>query len=342
MTSKPPLHLVLAHHTCIAGQPIRGAVALNLRSVRDDPLDEVRVDLRGIMHISYSRRHGCGKEDILLVYESKSLWKRERYPPAGTHFLRIPFNLELPADVPPSCYVSTGGTVVRVDYKVEAIGVRSSMLRLHEKVDCSFKVVTSDAVGAPLRAKLKGGWQGPWATKTARRRIRKGLWGAHADVQLEFTYPAIPVLPLSSAIPFALSIATVSRPLPRTYDRRIWPSPPFKPHEVKLTLRQSVRVKSRTFDRTYILPLSSLWGSVDIERFPDEWYPIDDLGVKGRWKQESVFTSVFRLRCPSAFRFSRLGHEVEIQYLVHIRVKFDRFHKMSTTIPINVASGMSI
>ncbi|KAH9916025.1 uncharacterized protein B0H18DRAFT_77405 [Fomitopsis serialis] len=336
MTSKPPLHILVAHHTCVAGQPVQGTVALDFRSVRDDPLLEVRVELRGLMRIR-------GKEDVLLVYESKSLWKRgERYPPAGTHFLRIPFSLELPADVPPSCSVSTSSMTVRVDYKVEAIGVRAGMLRLNEKVECALKVVTPDAVGAPIRIRLKGGWQGPWATKTARQRIRKGLWGPHADVQLEFTYPATPVLPLSAPIPFALSIVTVSRPLLRTYDKRIWPSPPLQPREVKLFLRQRVHVRSRTFDKTYTLPLSPLWGSVDIERFQDEWFPIDDLGIKGRWKQQTVFTSVFRLRCPPTFKFARLGHEVEIQYFLYVRVKFGRFHRLSTTIPISIASGISI
>ncbi|KZT69102.1 hypothetical protein DAEQUDRAFT_710642 [Daedalea quercina L-15889] len=341
MTSKPPLNLVVAQLTCIAGQPVQGTVALNFRSVRDDPLDEVRVELRGIMRmcVLLISCNSCAEqyEDILLVYENKTLWKRgERYPPAGTHFLRMPFALELPTNVPPSCYASTGGTTVRVDYKVEVVGVRASMHRLNERVECALKVVTPDVVGAPIRTRLKGGWQGPWATKTARRRIRKGLWGPYADVQMEFTYPATPVLPLSAPIPFALSIATVSRPLPSTYDKRIWPCPPLQPREVKLFLRQSVRVKSRTFDRTYTLPLSSLWGSVDIERFQDEWYPIDDLGRKGRWKQETVFTSVFRLKCPPAFKFTRLGHEVEIQVSY-----FSRLHGMNTTIPINVASGMS-
>lgn len=213
MSSKSPLHLFVSQQTCIAGQGVHGTVALDFRSVRDSPLDEVRVELRGnmrmyvrldfvdrdcideIVHSSCSRRRHCAKEDILLVYESKVLWKRgEHNSAAGTHSLRIPFSFKLPADIPPSCYVSVGGTTVRADYKVQAIGVRSGLHR-NEKVEYGLKVFTPDDVGAPIKARLKGGWPGPWATKTARRRIRKGLWGSHADVQIEVRpYSHLPAL----------------------------------------------------------------------------------------------------------------------------------------------------
>lgn len=111
---------------------------------------------------------------------------------AGTHSLRLPFSLKLPADVPPSCYVSVGGTTVRADYQVQAIGIRNGLPH-NEKVDAILNVVAPDVLGAPIKARLKGGWQGPWATKTARRRVRKGLWGPYADVQIE-----VSLLPLYS------------------------------------------------------------------------------------------------------------------------------------------------
>ena len=166
------------------------------------------------------------------------------------------------------------------------------------------------------------------------------------------------MLPLSAAIPFALSVVTVSKPLPRTYDKRVWPTPPLRPREVKLLLKQSIRVRSRTFERTHTLPLSSLWGSVDIERLPDEWLPYNDKKQRGRWKQETVFTSVFRLRCPPAFRFSRLGYEVEVQvrilllfrtcssltpclqYCLYVMVRLGRLRSLSTVIPVTVSSGV--
>lgn len=128
------------------------------------------------------------------------------------------------------------------------------------------------------------------------------------------------MLPLSAAIPFALSVITISKPLPRTYDKRIWPTPPLQPREVKFLLKQWIRVHSRTSERSHSSTLSSLWGSVDIERMPDEWFPSDDKRQWGRWKQQTIFTSAFRLRCPPTFHFSRLGYEVEI----HVGVLYPR------------------
>lgn len=51
MVSKPPLHLFVSRHTCVTGQDVHGTVALDFRSVRDSPLDEVRVELRGNMRM---------------------------------------------------------------------------------------------------------------------------------------------------------------------------------------------------------------------------------------------------------------------------------------------------
>lgn len=73
---------------------------------------------------------------------------------------------------------------MRADYKVQVVGIRSGLHR-NEKVEHMLKVVTPDDMGLSIKTRLKGGWQGPWATKTARRRVRKGLWGPHADVQIE-------------------------------------------------------------------------------------------------------------------------------------------------------------
>lgn len=125
-------------------------------------------------------------ESIEVARETVPLWtKGSAYPPTGSQVLRIPFVLQLPLNVQPSCQYSGAYKKGNVGYFVEVVGVRPGFLSLNRRAMRPFAVVPNDPAGLALRNSLQAGWTG--ARNTIRRTdsIRRGIWGGYADVKLE-------------------------------------------------------------------------------------------------------------------------------------------------------------
>lgn len=144
------------------------------------------------MHISRKVARQFGQsyqwriQTIEVTKENLSVWtKGSAYPPSGSEVLRVPFQLQLPLDVEPSCQFAGFYKKGHIAYFVEAVGVRKGMLTSNRRSMRPFAVVPNDPVGATLRAALQAGWRGQFDTHRRCEKIRKGIWGGYANVEIE-------------------------------------------------------------------------------------------------------------------------------------------------------------
>ncbi|TFY58227.1 hypothetical protein EVJ58_g6552, partial [Rhodofomes roseus] len=190
------------------------------------------------------------------------------------------------------------------------------------------------------------GWTGAWSTEVKHKQIRAGFWGEHADVSVEFKYPALPTIPLFASVPFELIIVTTSKSSKRTpgsESKPIWPAPPTRPEGVRLELRRTAYVQTShlTWKQHDSLSLLGDLGepgkglNVQVRPAAKEWLSIN--GTKGRWRQQTTFSSSFNLACPPSFKFPTLS----VEYNLTVIVPFSGLNNtLRLEIPITVSSGM--
>lgn len=109
-------------------------------------------------------------------------------------------------------------------------------------------------------------------------------------------------MPVSTLIPFTLTVTTLSHPLPQQYGGELWPSLPRHEGAFAFKLRQNITVKvNRTH---YVCGELRHWqqmGGAEFDGKDREWIP--GKHGQGRWKREMTFKSSLRLECPPTFVF---------------------------------------
>ncbi|CCM05839.1 uncharacterized protein FIBRA_08075 [Fibroporia radiculosa] len=318
--------LYIPQTVCVSGGIVKGTVELDFRLLHEEQVEEVHVKLRGYARTDIRRNNQTIRQFVELARENTSVWTRGSiYPSPGQHALVVPFQFRLPADLPPSFSCSTIGAWAVVRYYVEAVGVRPGMLRLNKRASQPLAVVPHDSIGQRIKTQVLAGWRGPMGDGYAEKRIRKGLWGDYATVEMKYMCPMISVFPLFTKVPFVLTIVTKSKEMDRDSEKKLWPVPPRSPRE---------------WSNHTVCSLGGLGGSAgdpDMETPENEWIPSESEKGKGRWKQTVSFSSSLEFKCPPSFRFPILTCE----YSLHIEVSFGGlFNSISVDIPAVIGSGM--
>ncbi|KZT69103.1 hypothetical protein DAEQUDRAFT_276022 [Daedalea quercina L-15889] len=322
-----------------AGDAIKGSVRLDLRVLGEERVGEVRTNLRGILHSSIKRNGRPLTDTIYLVKQSTSVWRRGM-PSSSSDILKVPFKFRLPDHLPPSFDFSDSGDSVRISYTVEAVPDRSSTRST--RVEAALTVVPDDPVGVDIKSGLESGWIEAWTGKTAAEHFQR-TYGLVGDVTMNLLYPSLPSIPVRARFPFTLDVTTVSSPMLRNDDERIWPSPPTHPREVLAELQQRVHIRIGSESRTYTSPAQSLWGgTTDVGPFVKDWLPSEGDATAGKWKQDMTFRSSFSPLSTPTFRFERVGaSEVHVEYSLRINVHFGPHHSLELDIPVVISSGLS-
>lgn len=285
------------------------------------------------------------------------LWKPRTGggPPPNTPVFRLPFRIQLPEDLPPSCDIGDYSTKGSVGYYLEAVGKRSG-LHFNKKHLVPFPVLPSSSIGAQLKDVLEQGWRGRWKSVDKEDKLNRGFMGmgehAHAKVSvrrnfldtyrkyldvpmfLQLALPDIEVLPMHASIPIAVNIVTLSKHMhldDTPDDEPIFPVPPTKSGEVELVLKRNMRVEASAYSDTMEgehvqvlgglgedLPLDQ-YSHIQIRPFEKQWIPSEK--DKGQWRQEATITSWFRLTCPPTFNASPamnidVGDSVQVVFLL--------------------------
>lgn len=303
-------------------------VEIRFPAILDEEIHEVHVKLRGHVRTSIRRSNGNGgssttREELDIVRQDCSLWTRgSAYPPAGSHTLTIPFQFELPHDMPPSFSYEHRGVTGSVLYTVSAVGSRAGIFQPNRRSTYDLEVVPADPNGSMIADGLRNGWQGEWTKRRTVDRIRKGFWGEYANVEMEFRYPSMTTFPLHTDIPFSVTITTLSKTC-TPGDSKVWPVPPSSPHQVRFELRNKVDIRAHRLHRSHERSPASLGGmhysrgNVDVETLPREWVATGSGSGGGKWRQTVTFKTAFQLRCPLTFRCATIANEYRLFLRVH-------------------------
>lgn len=135
------------------------------------------------------RERDAHNDYLRLALADLSLWTRGAenalYPPPGSDVLRIPFHFTLPDNLPPSFHWTTIDESATIRYALTAVGVRKGLLNFDRKYVTPLAVLPKDDIGVRVKEGSERGEVHAWRTQKKEERIRKGLWGDYAKVEVE-------------------------------------------------------------------------------------------------------------------------------------------------------------
>ena len=121
-----------------------------------------------------------------FLRKSVTLWLRDcTLPPLEGSIIRLPFELKLPHDAPPSFSFETYMNTAYVRYAVEVTGVRTSTTAVNRSVKFPIVVLQPDPIGRNVRTRLKLGWNDAWGRLRVESNMRKFPWGEYAHAKME-------------------------------------------------------------------------------------------------------------------------------------------------------------
>ena len=121
-----------------------------------------------------------------FLRKSVTLWLRDCHlPPLEGSIIRLPFELKLPHDAPPSFSFETYMNTAYVRYAVEVTGVRTSTTAVNRSVKFPIVVLQPDPIGRNVRTRLKLGWNDAWGRLRVESNMRKFPWGEYAHAKME-------------------------------------------------------------------------------------------------------------------------------------------------------------
>ncbi|KAI0793699.1 hypothetical protein C8Q74DRAFT_1445288 [Fomes fomentarius] len=292
-TSKPPFTILVPPLIYPAGSAVEGEVELDFRRLLEENIEKVQLRLHGTAETAISKNKDAAHDIVRLVDADIPLWTRGSvYPTPDSDLLRVPFRFILPSHLPPSFHYAATTETAKIRYGLTAVGVRKGVLNANRKHVVPLAVVPQDAVGLRVKEGSGRGVVHGWRTKRKEERIRKGLWGDYAKVEVEISLPDIPVLPLFSAIPYTVRVITTTAPLSPPKDptsatsptspmspttpttplsaisftstsskgkeTAIFPPVPTSADDVELKLRRTIRVGTRMFGVSGMSPYHSV------------------------------------------------------------------------------------
>ncbi|KAI0800098.1 hypothetical protein C8Q74DRAFT_1214134 [Fomes fomentarius] len=356
-----------------AGSIVSGEVHIDFRQLQEEKIEEVSVRLRGTSKTWIHRDKVNTWEFITLVNESTSVWQRgAEYPAAGEDVLRIPFALTLPEQLPPSLIYNRVFEKAMIRYSVSAVGARKGVFTPNKKHRVPLAVLPRDTVGAEIRAE-----HATHAMKTTSKEdhIRKGLWGEYSKVRVELALPDIPVLPLFSDIPYAITVITTSAPLSKAkadahpLDKLVFPPVPAAPHGLEFALHRNLTIRAKWMRATSSAAVAHFLGgresdrknlgAVGFEVPAREWVPLDaitgansekgkdkesgsvpadvDPDTKGVWVQRATVEGTLKLNCSPSLAL----HNIECAYKLLVKVPFPGIgNGLKLELPVTVTSGI--
>ncbi|KAI8989923.1 hypothetical protein BD414DRAFT_460256 [Trametes punicea] len=350
------VHLPRSLH--VSGCPVEGEVELDFRRLHEENINEVHLKLRGSAETIITRDRMTLREVIPLVHDDASLWTLGSvYPPPGSDTLRIPFRLQLPLDLPPSFSYAGLGRTASVRYSLTAVGTRPGTFHFNRRVRVPLAIVQKDTAGVRVREKLQDMTVGlgyPWRTMRREEKIRRGLWGDYATVQVQLMIPDLTVHPLFAPIPFVIDVKTITPPIARAQaevhppDKPVFPPVPSAFNMMQFKLQRKLHIRARAFTGFATSDDAALTkdaASGVTALLPEmEWTPLDctskkreSPGDKGTWIQRARFQSTFSLDCPHSFAIDN----IRCEYALALKVPFPGIgNNLHIGMPITVSSGL--
>ncbi|KAJ7300754.1 hypothetical protein DFH08DRAFT_907930 [Mycena albidolilacea] len=324
-----PITLHFQNLVRVAGETIEGCVDLHVPLLRKDGIENLRIEMQGVIKTQILRTYGqvtvMHKQVVpLFPAQSQSLWTSES-PHSDSDIVSFPFRFTLPEDLPPSFAFGSYSAVVR--YSLEVVGERPGVFHRNRRVRRVLVVMPAASEDQVLaRESLRQGWNGPWKAITQDEKVRQGIWGEYSRVHASVSLPDLPEFPISTPIPYNLHVVTETKTLDRSdrpedkHGKPLFPVPPTQSSELTQVFRRKAKYTVRdvglheetrkdTFDlhtsqtlanttaskkvrRAQTTPTQSVEPAGEVHTIIDEpeWVPKDDKG-RGIWRRSVRFTS---------------------------------------------------
>ncbi|KAJ6495379.1 hypothetical protein C8R45DRAFT_824019 [Mycena sanguinolenta] len=288
-------------------------------------------------------------EILQLIHSDQVLWTQcsGAFPAADPHVISLPFQFQLPANLPPS-FLCDDGADARgaISYLLEVEGAGPSISRPNPRVRRAFSVVPAASQNQLLvKEFLQQGWQGAWRDVSQNEQLRQGIWGEYSRAAVTLSLPDLLSFPIATSIPYRLHIVTETKTVDKTehpedkHGKPLFPIPLTHSTQLQMKLHRTTQV--RIFERIEDVKDSFDLQSVrpprkrDVEVFVDEpaWVPTDGSKDRGFWKRSVHFnstldfsyaptTSVESLAWTYALHFTvpfpGLGNDLKIELPIHL------------------------
>jgi len=321
------------------GDMVSGILELNVRVAYKTEVEAVKVSLRGEVHTQVTEYSaGSNAAGCLAVHEAerflnqtKIVWISGAPLPSGaSQTASFPLNFTLPPDgLPPSFAGGDGNTRGLVQYYVHATAERKPWYKKKFSTDVAFPFLPVDRGPAPYL--VLPDWAGEWQSYEGSKKIRKGIVSRYGHVQVNFSMPKLPEIPLFRPIPVKVHIICSSKALPRSSandpSKFEFPRNP-KLEDCDLNLLQACIVKAQDFCRRISDDLGApggfgkddkkkraTWGHQQVQAETRAPYWVPETGG-GRWREEVTFSTVVVFRCPPPFKTSTLSNTLYLEFAV--------------------------
>ncbi|KAI0328198.1 hypothetical protein GY45DRAFT_1326611 [Cubamyces sp. BRFM 1775] len=364
-TQKSAVSIHLPRTIYVSGCVIEAELELNFREVREENIQEIRVELKGIAKTVIGHDDNRFSETVDLVQDSVTPWVNgTMYPPPGQDILRIPFRMSLPPKLPPNFEYHALGKEAYVRYALVAVCERSSsagVLQRDRNIYIPLAVAQRDKLGTATKEKLEAisaGRIDAWRTHRVEEKIRKGLWGDYATVRVNLTLPDLSEYPLLVPIPFVICIETTSPPLSRSkadahpQDKTVFPAVPSSYRALEFKLRRHIQIRSRGDSwhdgSETIAHIGAAARAAVKQSIPERvWIPlghgksyaIEDTSPDpmGTWVQRATFWSTFRLDCSHSFSIPN----IMCTHTLELKVPFPGIgNDVHIQLPLTITSGL--
>ncbi|KAJ7869108.1 hypothetical protein B0H14DRAFT_292448 [Mycena olivaceomarginata] len=338
-TAPQPITLHFQNVVRVAGETIAGSVDLNLGLAQEEHIEELRIKLRGATTTRLTTQNGSfsvtHRQTVPLVQSDKTLWTHgSASPEAGSRAISLPFQFQLPANLPPSFHCdlnhTRGGAIT---YSLEVVGERTGILRKNRCIRRVFSVVPAASRDQLLvSGSLRQGRRDSWKDIKRNAEIRHGIWGEHSRVYATLSLPNLPSFPIATPFAFCLHIVTETKTLDKTdrpedkHGEPLFPPPPTQFKQVKQELKRTTQVwvdKDITRQLENTFDLQEVRSSADAKQVvrkqaTSEWVPKDTDENCGFWRRTILFDSILNL----PFAPTTSSKTIAWTYTLHFTIPF--------------------
>ncbi|KAJ7640784.1 hypothetical protein DFH06DRAFT_1215230 [Mycena polygramma] len=339
----------------VAGETIAGTVNLHLALAQEHHIEHLQIRLTGSIS-TLIQTSGESTENhrqtISLLDLVLALWSPgSASPEGGSGILSIPFQFQLPENLPPSFHCNASPHGGEISYCLEVVGNRHGSFRANRRLRQLLWIVPA-ATQSQLLAKesLRQGLVESWRDIKHEQRLRRGIWGEYSRAWATLSIPNLRSFPVATPVPYSFHVVTETKTVDRSvrpedkHGKPLFPAPPTEatmPTRV-LRRRTTIRVSDRSRDLEESFALRRLNNqSSNVHVDEPVWIPKDRKDEKkgrGVWKRAVRFESTLTL----AFTPTFSTETIDWVYTLQFGVTFPGLgNDLKLEVPIRLGPGLA-
>ncbi|KAJ6473649.1 hypothetical protein C8R47DRAFT_1022495 [Mycena vitilis] len=358
----------------VAGETIAGTVSLHLALAQEHRIEHLQIRLTGsistyVVHAQgYLIQTQPHTNEWGLLDSVLSLWSPgSASPEGGSGILSIPFQFQLPENLPPSFHCNASPHGGEISYCLEVVGNRHSSFRANRRLQQLVWIVPAATQSQLLvKESLRQGLVESWRDIKHEQRLRRGIWGGYSRAWATLSIPNLRSFPIATPVPYSFHVVTETKTVDRSdrpedkHGKPLFPVPPTEaamPTRV-LRRRTTIRVSGRSRDSEEFFALrrfNNQGSSVHVDE--PVWIPKDrkdENKGRGVWRRAVRFESTLTLAFTPTFSTETIDWVVRpssslyplgfdsTQYALQFGVAFPGLgNDLKLEVPISIGPGLA-